>query len=187
MWDRMERMFDPGWSTTGAGGMWQPLVDVTGTEDAYEFEVELPGVDRNDINVEVRDHELWITGEVRERERSGVSHRRTRHTGSFSYRSSLPSGVDSENVEAKLDNGVLTVRVRKSERQKPHRVEIQRAPLPAPPDSPSDSPRVLRGRRGVRRFTVPFPKPREPGAGEVAGNSTPLHAGGRLAEQLRVK
>ncbi|SDP97065.1 HSP20 family protein [Actinopolyspora xinjiangensis] len=125
MWDRMERMFDPGWSTTGAGGMWQPLVDVTETEDAYEFEVEVPGVDRDDINVEIRDHELWITGEVRERERSGVLHRRTRRTGSFSYRSSLPSGVDSENVEAKLDSGVLTVRVRKSERQKPHRVEIQ--------------------------------------------------------------
>ncbi|MDP9643577.1 HSP20 family protein [Actinopolyspora lacussalsi] len=125
IWDRMERMFDPGWSTTRAGGMWQPLVDVAETEDAYEFEVELPGVNRDDVSVEVRDHELWITGEMKERERSGVMHRQTRRTGSFSYRSSLPSGVDSQNVEAKLDNGVLTVRVKKSEQTKPHRVEIQ--------------------------------------------------------------
>ncbi|WP_258175144.1 Hsp20/alpha crystallin family protein [Actinopolyspora mortivallis] len=124
IWDRMERMLDPGWRTTRPTEAWQPMVDVEETEDAYLFELEVPGVNRDDLTVEVRDHELWVSGRTEERERTGTLHRKTRRTGSFSYRTTLPSEVDSQNVEAKLENGVLSIRVRKSEETKPRRVEI---------------------------------------------------------------
>lgn len=75
-------------------GPWQPAVDVEETDDAFVYEIDVPGVDRDDITVEVRDNDLVISGEYQEKERSGVMHRHTRRTGSFSYRSTLPSGVD---------------------------------------------------------------------------------------------
>jgi HSP20 family protein len=126
IWDRMGRLFDPGWTTTTRiGGAWQPMVDMEETDDAYMFEVDLPGVRREDVTVEVRDHDLWITGELKEKERSGVLHRRMRRTGSFSFRSALPGSVDADNVDAKLKDGVLTVRVPKAEASKPHRIEVK--------------------------------------------------------------
>jgi HSP20 family protein len=125
IWDRMGRLFDPGWTTTRSGGAWQPMVDVEETDDAYVFEVDLPGVRREDITVEVRDHELWITGELKEKERAGVLHRRMRRTGSFSFRGTLPGSVAADDVDAKLKDGVLTVRVPKAEKSKPHRIQIK--------------------------------------------------------------
>lgn len=124
LWERMGQLFDPGWTTTRAGA-WQPMVDMEETEDAYLFEVDLPGVRRDDIEVEVRDHDLWISGEIKERERTGVLRRQMRRTGRFSFRSTLPGGVDTGKVDATLENGVLMVRVPKTEKAKPHRVQIK--------------------------------------------------------------
>lgn len=130
LWERMGQVFDPGWATaTGQlmarTGGWQPMVDVEETADSYVFEADLPGVRREDISVELRDHDLWISGELREKEHAGVLHRKTRRTGSFSYRTTLPSEVDPDQVEASLDNGVLTVRVRKAEAATPRQIEIR--------------------------------------------------------------
>jgi HSP20 family protein len=125
MWNRMmSRFFEgapgPGWQQQS----WTPLVDVEETDDAWVFEVELPGMRREDIQIEVGDGELTISGEIKERERVGVLRHRTRRSGSFNYRTTLPAGVDPERVEAKFDNGVLTVRVPRPEHAKPRRVKI---------------------------------------------------------------
>lgn len=106
----------------GAG--WSPLVDLEETEHAYVLEADLPGVKREDVRVELDGDELLIAGEVREREREGVVRRQARMTGRFEYRATLPRDVDAERVEASLSNGVLTVRVPKSERVQPKRIEI---------------------------------------------------------------
>jgi HSP20 family protein len=87
-------------------------------------ELELPGVDKDQITVEVAEGELDIHGEIKEKERSGVVRRQTRHIGQFDYRTSLPSNSDTEHVSAELANGVLTVRVPKAEKGKPQRIEI---------------------------------------------------------------
>lgn len=105
-------------------GAWAPLADIEDTEDAYLVELELPGVDKDQITVEVAEGELDIHGEIKERERSGVVRRQTRHIGQFDYRASLPSNSDTEHVSAELTNGVLTVRVPKAEKGKPQRIEI---------------------------------------------------------------
>src|SRR5918999_6080327 len=93
--ERMRRMLEQtfgfGWSpqpTERAG--WSPLVDIEEADDAYVVEAELPGVRREDVNLEVVGNELTIAGECKERERTGIVRRRTRRTGRFDYRVSLP-------------------------------------------------------------------------------------------------
>jgi HSP20 family protein len=109
------------------GGAWMPLADLEETEDAWIVEADLPGVDRKDVNVEFRDSELLITGEVMEKEHTGVVRRRARKRGQFEYRVTLPGDVNAEQIEANLHNGVLTVRVPKSEAAKPRRIEVKAA------------------------------------------------------------
>ncbi|MDP8928091.1 MAG: Hsp20/alpha crystallin family protein [Actinomycetota bacterium] len=103
---------------------WVPLADLSETEDAYVVEVDLPGVKRDDVNVEVNGNQVAITGEIKERERVGWFRYRTRRTGRFEYRTSLPRDVDAEKIEATMTEGVLTVRVPKSEQAKPRRIQI---------------------------------------------------------------
>lgn len=129
--ERMRRMLEQtfagfGWSPQlreVAG--WSPLVDIEETDDAYLVEAELPGVERKDVYVELVGHELAISGEIKERERKGTLRRRARRTGRFEYRVSLPDQVDAEKIDAKLADGVLTVRVPKSERASRRQIEIK--------------------------------------------------------------
>ncbi|MFF1278430.1 Hsp20/alpha crystallin family protein [Streptomyces marokkonensis] len=109
----------------GAGAeAWAPLADVEDTEDAYLMELELPGVDKDQVTVEVGDGELDIHGEIKEKERTGVLRRQARHVGQFDYRTSLPPNADTEHITAELTNGVLTVRVPKTHKAEAHRIEI---------------------------------------------------------------
>ena len=103
---------------------WSPPVDLEELDDAYVVEADLPGVKREDVNVELVGNELTITGEMKEQERKGTVRRQSRRTGRFDYRLSLPSHVDPEQVEAKLSDGVLKLRIPKSERAQRRRIEI---------------------------------------------------------------
>jgi HSP20 family protein len=127
MSERMRRMLD---QTLGGGLLaeptgWSPLVDIEEKDDAYVVEADLPGVKREDVNIELVGNQLAITGEVKERKREGVVRRRTRRVGRFDYRVTLPDQVDPEKIDAKLDDGVLTVRVPKTERAKRRRIEVK--------------------------------------------------------------
>ncbi len=130
--ERMRRMLD---ETFGGFGRWpsllqetagwSPLVDVEEQDDAYVLEAELPGVKRDDVDIELVGNELAITGELKEKERSGVLRRRTRRMGRFDYRVTLPEQVDAEQIDASLSEGVLTVRVPKSQRAHRKKVAIR--------------------------------------------------------------
>ncbi len=125
LWDRMvNRFFGASLAWPERAYEWTPPVDVEETDDAWVFEVELPGAKRDDIQVEVGDTELVISGTIEERERTGVVRRRARRSGTFEYRTSLPAGVDPDKVDARFDNGVLTVRVPRPERSKARRIKI---------------------------------------------------------------
>jgi HSP20 family protein len=113
--------------TEGAG--WAPLVDIEEQDDAYVLEAELPGVKREDVNIEVAGNELSITGEIKEKEHKGALRRRTRRTGRWPPSDGTPGSLGSSKIEASLDQGVLTVRVPKSERTAPEdrdQVEVRR-------------------------------------------------------------
>jgi HSP20 family protein len=126
--ERMRRMLDQTF-----GGMldepagWIPAVDIEELEDTYVVEAEVPGVKREDVNIEVSGNELTISGETKEREREGVTRRRMRRVGKFEFRVTLPSEVNPEGVEAKLNDGVLTVRIPKAAGAKRRRIEVKSA------------------------------------------------------------
>ena len=104
---------------------WTPPVDIEEEDEAYVLEADLPAVRQEDVAIELVGNELSITGEKRERERKGIVRRRTRHTGRFDYRVTLPSLLDSEKIDARLADGVLTVRVPKAERAPRQRIEVK--------------------------------------------------------------
>jgi HSP20 family protein len=109
----------------GDGALWAPVVDVEETDDAWVVEAEVPGAKREDVHVELRESELVITGEIKERERKGIVRRRTRRTGQFEYRVTIPGNADPDTVEASLDDGVLTVRIPKSQREKAREIAVK--------------------------------------------------------------
>lgn len=122
----LEQTFGGGWQPLLIEPLgWAPPVDIEEADDAFLVEAELPGVQRNDINIELVGNELAITGEIKERERKGVLRRRTRRIGRFEYRVRLPDQVDPEKIEADLKDGVLSVRVPKTEKAARRRIEVK--------------------------------------------------------------
>lgn len=109
---------------TGTAGTWTPLADMTETDDAYLVEIEVPGVKRNDLTVEIAANELRITGEIVEKERVGWLRHRTRRVGRFAYRTLLPGDIDADHISANLADGVLTVKIPKIDAAKPRRITV---------------------------------------------------------------
>jgi HSP20 family protein len=110
-----------------AQGGWAALavpVDVEETDEAYIVDVDLPNVNPEDTNIEMRGEELRISGQFQDRDRSGVMRRQNRPMGDFEYTVDLPSDIDPDRVQATYDNGVLTVSVGKARDAQPRRIEI---------------------------------------------------------------
>jgi len=125
LWSRMvNRLFSASQASGNGLQVWAPAVVLEETQDTWIFEVELPGAEREDIQAEISERELRISGTIEERERVGVVRHRGRRTGSFEYRTTLPAGIDAGKVDATFDNGLLTVRVPRPERSKTHRIKI---------------------------------------------------------------
>jgi HSP20 family protein len=103
---------------------WAPPADIAETEDAYVIKAELPGITKDQVEVQMQDRELVISGEVKDTETKGRRHRSSRRTGRFEYRAFLPGDIKAGQVSAQLSDGVLTVTVPKSEAAKPHKIEI---------------------------------------------------------------
>jgi HSP20 family protein len=128
--ERMRRLLEQTFGSFGLPSLteatgWSPLVDIEEQDDAYVLQAELPGVKRQDVNIEMIGNELSITGELKEQERKGVVRKRTRRTGRFEYHVTLPDRVDPGAVDAKLEDGVLTVRVPKSEKAERRKIAIK--------------------------------------------------------------
>jgi HSP20 family protein len=127
--NRMRHMLEETFGNLPAGitdlATWSPPVDIEETDEAYIVEAEVPGVKKKDLNIEIMGNELTISGEIKERKREGVVRRRTRKAGSFFYRVVLPENVDADNMRADIQNGVLTVRLPKSQRMLRRRIEAQ--------------------------------------------------------------
>lgn len=126
MQDLLDRTFGDFGTPNGmfAQDGWSLPVDIEEQDDAYVIEAEMPGVKREDVQIEQIGNELAISGEFKEKERSGVLRKQTRRTGQFAYRVVLPEQVDTEMVQAKLSDGVLTVTIPKSTKAAHKKIEI---------------------------------------------------------------
>jgi HSP20 family protein len=105
---------------------WQPLVDIVETEQAYEVRAELPGIAKEDVQLAIENNVLTLSGERKfEKDVNKESyHRIERAYGSFSRSFTLPARVDAERVEARYENGLLTVAIPKAAEARPRKIEI---------------------------------------------------------------
>ena len=107
---------------------WSPLVDIEETAEAFLIKAELPGINKENVNVSVQDGVLTIQGERQEEnveEKDGKRHRVERLYGHFSRSFSLPDNVDHENIKASYRDGVLELTLAKQEKAKPRAIEVE--------------------------------------------------------------
>lgn len=138
-WDPFERMqqmmgVDPlelmgQWlGGRGEGGVsFVPAFEVKETKDAYHFKADVPGVEEQDLELTVTGDRIQISGK-REEEKRDEGERfyaYERRFGSFSRSFTLPEGVDTENVEADLKGGVLSIHVPKKAEVQPKRIQLK--------------------------------------------------------------
>ena len=110
----------------GPARRWAPAVDLFEREDSLVLKADLPGLSEQDVQIEVRDTVLTISGERTadfEDKQNGY-YRVERSFGSFSRALTLPEGVDAGKIAASFDNGVLEITIPKPEERKPRRIEI---------------------------------------------------------------
>ena len=109
-----------------SGRRWIPAMDLVERDGEYVLRADLPGVDEKDVNVELDDNVLTISGERRsehEQRKQGY-YRVERASGRFSRSLTVPEGVDPQSIRANFENGVLDVRIPKPEERKPLKVAI---------------------------------------------------------------
>ncbi|MBW3552070.1 MAG: Hsp20/alpha crystallin family protein [Gemmatimonadetes bacterium] len=122
----MESLFG-GLGLSNANDLWAPAVDVEETGDELVFRAELPGLSREDIELELEDGVLTIQGEKKyekkEENTQGLLYER--RWGTFNRRFTLPRAVAADGITADLRNGILTIRVPKAEEAKGRKIEVR--------------------------------------------------------------
>ena len=129
MQDEMSRLFDPGFPFENgelASANWVPAVDIEETPETLRVIAELPGMKREDIQVEFESGMLTIRGSrTREEEKREKNfHRVERSFGSFARAFRLPATVDAEKITALYEDGVLRLEMPKREESKARRIQI---------------------------------------------------------------
>ena len=107
-----------------------PSMSVAETDAGYEVALDLPGVEPDAVEVELKEGYLWITGErltkKDEKDKARKWHCHEQSFGKFRRAIGLAEDVDSENVEARYENGVLSILVPKVPETRPKRIQITR-------------------------------------------------------------
>jgi HSP20 family protein len=126
----MDRFF--GWALGNrlgdlGNGSWAPALDLVEKDDHFEAMMDLPGLSKDDVELTVTNNQLFIRGERKhesEKKGEGYYHCERVH-GRFERTISLPSDIDAEKVEATFKNGVLEVRIPKTEKAKSRQISIK--------------------------------------------------------------
>lgn len=122
-----DSMFSPGLPRLSAGQSWMLAVDVNETEKEFFLSADMPGLDKNDVSVDIHDGVITIKGErAIDNEKSTDGYRiRERQLGSFNRSFRLPDNVNEDKVAAKFKNGVLTVTLPKTKEILPEGRQIK--------------------------------------------------------------
>jgi HSP20 family protein len=123
----MNRMFGRAGSRAGWANSSYPSVNIWEDDDKYFVEAELPGFDREALDISVNEgNRLSLKGERKQPEiESGDWHRNERGYGSFSREFTLSGKVNSATVSAAFDNGILLIELPKAEEDKPRKIEVK--------------------------------------------------------------
>jgi HSP20 family protein len=110
-------------------GMWAPSVDIYENDDAFVLKAELPGFTKEDIQIELHNNRLILRGERKQETEAKEEqyHRRERAYGRFERSFLLPTMIDADKVTANFKNGIVELRLPKSEAAKPKRIAISEA------------------------------------------------------------
>jgi len=105
---------------------WRPVVDIFENEGNYVMTAEIPGVDKKDISIDVKDRILTLKGErsFDNGSNKGSYFRRERCHGEFERSFSLPMDVDSDKIDASFKDGVLRLEIPKPEDKKPKQITV---------------------------------------------------------------
>jgi len=128
--DRVNRLFHDsfgeGRDESLATSSFAPAVDVYEDEHNVTLKIEVPGIDEKDIDVRIENRTLTVTGERKfEKEEKEENYRRVeRQYGSFSRTFTLPTTVDTENVSADYEKGVLKIKLTKKAEAKPKQIKV---------------------------------------------------------------
>jgi HSP20 family protein len=121
-------LFDEFVGARGArAGLGAPAVDIAEDEQKYQITVELPGIGKDDVHVEIHENVMTIRGEKRsEREEKRQQSRWVeRSYGSFNRSFTLPANAAADRVNASFKDGVLTIELPKTEAAKPKLISIK--------------------------------------------------------------
>lgn len=129
MQERLNRaFFDPlsRYPITDATGSWFPPVDIFEENDQVILRAEVPGVSRDDIDVQVENGTITLRGEKKQEKQAGSdeTYRLERFYGSFSRSFVLPTSIDPEGIKATYRDGVLEVVLPKAEEAKPKKIKV---------------------------------------------------------------
>lgn len=132
--ESMDKLFDdllttrrPGQRGETAPILWQPAIEAYETDQDLVIRAELPGIAPKNVEISVSGDTLTIKGEARaeQDEKRRNYHRRELRYGSFVRSLTLPTGVQGDQAKAAYRNGILEIRVPKSERAKPKSVKVE--------------------------------------------------------------
>ncbi len=103
-----------------------PKVDIEELDDEFEFHVELPGLNKKDVKINVKENVLTISGEKKNKkeDKSDNFHRMESSYGKFQRSFRLPQNVKQNDIKAEFRNGILDIVVPKAEEAKPKEIEI---------------------------------------------------------------
>ena len=130
--DRFSRFFDGSFFPTARfsdeSGLrdWRPVVDIYDSDDKIVVKADIPGVDKKDIHVDVKDGVLTLSGErsFENEVKEERYHHKERSFGKFQRSFTLPEGMDLEKIDADYKDGVLKIEIPKPEAKKPKKIEI---------------------------------------------------------------
>ena len=125
MRQQLEQLFDDSAPQSAGAGVF-PLVNLSEDKENYYVRAELPGVKGDELDIQVTGKNLAISGErkIAAEEEGARYHRREREAGTFSRMIGLPGDINRDNVDAKLEDGILTVVVPKAEIAKPKQITV---------------------------------------------------------------
>lgn len=107
--------------------MWAPRTDMVETADNYEIHLDLPGMSKDDLKINMQERQLTVSGERRHEARNEDDEfvRVERAFGHFHRSFTLPQSIQEDNIEAAYEDGVLKITVPKAEESKPRQISIQ--------------------------------------------------------------